>query len=160
MISASGLSPRSMVAAGDLGVARTMLKPAPGNSTCRKAASCCWASAEPAPRAVRAARIERLVRMGASIRSAIDGGKYGDGSARTPCSDLVFPLKLAWFSSKYPRRNRCNGRPGAGGNPGIGYNVRLVFEDYALDSDRRELTRGAEPISIGPQVFDLLAYLL
>ena len=38
--------------------------------------------------------------------------------------------------------------------------MRLVFEDYALDSDRRELTRGAEPISIGPQVFDLLAYLL
>jgi adenylate cyclase len=38
--------------------------------------------------------------------------------------------------------------------------VRLVFEDYALDSDRRELTRGAEPVSIGPQVFDLLAYLL
>jgi adenylate cyclase len=38
--------------------------------------------------------------------------------------------------------------------------VRLTFEDYALDAERRELTRGSEPIPIGPQVFDLLVYLL
>ena len=29
-----------------------------------------------------------------------------------------------------------------------------------LDPDRREFTRGAEPVAVGPQVFDLLAYLL
>jgi len=38
--------------------------------------------------------------------------------------------------------------------------VQFSFEDYALDVDRRELTRGSEPISIGPQVFDLLVYLV
>ena len=38
--------------------------------------------------------------------------------------------------------------------------MRFVFEDYVLDPDRRELTRGSEAISIGPQVFDLLLYLV
>jgi TolB-like protein len=38
--------------------------------------------------------------------------------------------------------------------------VRFVFEDYVLDPDRRELTRGSVAISIGPQVFDLLLYLV
>ena len=38
--------------------------------------------------------------------------------------------------------------------------MRFVFEDYVLDPDRRELTRGSEAISIGPQVFDLLVYLV
>lgn len=34
------------------------------------------------------------------------------------------------------------------------------FEDFSLDLDRRELMRGSELISVGPQVFDLLAYLI
>ena len=34
------------------------------------------------------------------------------------------------------------------------------FEDYALDTDRRELRRGAAPLSIEPQVFDLLEFLV
>jgi TolB-like protein len=38
--------------------------------------------------------------------------------------------------------------------------MQFVFEDYVLDSDRRELARGAEGIAIGPQVFDLLLYLV
>jgi DNA-binding winged helix-turn-helix (wHTH) protein len=38
--------------------------------------------------------------------------------------------------------------------------VRFRFGDYALDVDRRELSRGADLIPIGPQVFDLLAYLV
>jgi len=38
--------------------------------------------------------------------------------------------------------------------------VQFLFGDYALDIDRRELTRGSERISIGPQVFDLLVYLV
>jgi TolB-like protein len=38
--------------------------------------------------------------------------------------------------------------------------MRFLFGNYALDIDRRELTRGSELISIGPQVFDLLVYLL
>jgi TolB-like protein len=38
--------------------------------------------------------------------------------------------------------------------------VQFVFEDYLLDPDRRELTRGSKAISIGPQVFDLLLHLV
>jgi TolB-like protein/tetratricopeptide (TPR) repeat protein len=38
--------------------------------------------------------------------------------------------------------------------------VHFAFGDYVLDPDRRELTRGAEPIAVGPQVFDLLLYLV
>ena len=41
-----------------------------------------------------------------------------------------------------------------------GTEVRFRFGDYALDVDRRELFRGADLIPIGPQVFDLLAYLV
>jgi TolB-like protein len=35
-----------------------------------------------------------------------------------------------------------------------------LFEDFALDGDRRELRRGNELISVEPQVFDLLQYLI
>jgi DNA-binding winged helix-turn-helix (wHTH) protein len=35
-----------------------------------------------------------------------------------------------------------------------------IFEDYALDTDRRELRRGDAVVPVQPQVFDLLAYLI
>jgi adenylate cyclase len=38
--------------------------------------------------------------------------------------------------------------------------VRYLFEEYAFDLDRRELHRGPQPVSITPQVFDLLCYLI
>ena len=38
--------------------------------------------------------------------------------------------------------------------------LRYLFEGYALDTDRRELNRGAEAVSIAPQEFDLLDYLI
>jgi TolB-like protein len=38
--------------------------------------------------------------------------------------------------------------------------VTFVFGDYALNPDRRELTRGSVVIPTGPQVFDLLVYLV
>jgi TolB-like protein len=38
--------------------------------------------------------------------------------------------------------------------------VPFLFEDCVLDRDRRELIRGAGAIAIGPQVFDLLVYLV
>lgn len=38
--------------------------------------------------------------------------------------------------------------------------MQFLFGDYALDIDRRELTRGSELILAGPQVFDLLVYLV
>jgi|RhiMethySRZTD1v2_1073278.scaffolds.fasta_scaffold660931_2 Transcriptional regulatory protein, C terminal len=38
--------------------------------------------------------------------------------------------------------------------------VRYLFEDCVLDTDRRELRRGADLLSVTPQVFDVLAYLI
>ena len=38
--------------------------------------------------------------------------------------------------------------------------MQYGFEDYVLDPERRELTRGSEAIAVGPQVFDLLLYLV
>ena len=38
--------------------------------------------------------------------------------------------------------------------------MRYVFEDYSFDRARRELHRGAEAITVAPQVFDLLDYLI
>jgi TolB-like protein len=38
--------------------------------------------------------------------------------------------------------------------------MQFHFGDFALDIDRRELKRGFELIPIGPQVFDLLVYLV
>jgi TolB-like protein len=38
--------------------------------------------------------------------------------------------------------------------------LRYFFEEYVLDTDRRELHRGADVVSIPPQVFDLLDYLI
>ena len=36
----------------------------------------------------------------------------------------------------------------------------IIFEEYAFDTDRRELHRGADVVSVAPQVFDLLDYLI
>ncbi|MBR0883921.1 MULTISPECIES: winged helix-turn-helix domain-containing tetratricopeptide repeat protein [Bradyrhizobium] len=38
--------------------------------------------------------------------------------------------------------------------------MRYLFEEYAIDTDRRELHRGADVVSVAPQVFDLLDYLI
>jgi TolB-like protein/cytochrome c-type biogenesis protein CcmH/NrfG len=38
--------------------------------------------------------------------------------------------------------------------------VQFFFDDHALDTDRRELHRGAETIPVEPQVFDLLVFLV
>jgi TolB-like protein len=38
--------------------------------------------------------------------------------------------------------------------------LRYLFEEYAFDTDRRELRRGADVVSVAPQVFDLLDYLI
>jgi TolB-like protein len=38
--------------------------------------------------------------------------------------------------------------------------MQFLFTDHALDLERRELRRASEAIAVGPQVFDLLAYLI
>src|SRR5262245_8977639 len=35
-----------------------------------------------------------------------------------------------------------------------------VFEDFVLDTDKRELRRGADVVAVAPQVFDVLDYLI
>ena len=39
-------------------------------------------------------------------------------------------------------------------------NLLYCFDAYALDTEKRELTRGTERIALEPQVFDLLVYLI
>ena len=38
--------------------------------------------------------------------------------------------------------------------------MRYLFENYMLDTEKRELHRGADAVSITPQAFDLLDYLI
>jgi TolB-like protein len=38
--------------------------------------------------------------------------------------------------------------------------VQFIFAGHTLDTDRRELSRGSDSISVEPQVFDLLTYLV
>ncbi|OKO88373.1 CadC-family transcriptional regulator [Bradyrhizobium sp. NAS80.1] len=38
--------------------------------------------------------------------------------------------------------------------------MRYLFQDYEFDTERRELRRGAEIVSVAPQVFDLLDHLI
>jgi len=38
--------------------------------------------------------------------------------------------------------------------------LRYLFEEFALDTERRELHRGQDVVAIAPQVFDLLDYLI
>src|SRR5499433_4190535 len=38
--------------------------------------------------------------------------------------------------------------------------MHFLFEDFALDTDRRELRRGHDVVAVEPQVFDLLTYLI
>jgi TolB-like protein/cytochrome c-type biogenesis protein CcmH/NrfG len=38
--------------------------------------------------------------------------------------------------------------------------VQFVFADHTLNTDRRELCRGWQPVAVEPQVFDLLVYLV
>jgi DNA-binding winged helix-turn-helix (wHTH) protein len=43
---------------------------------------------------------------------------------------------------------------------GTGDGVKFRFGDLWLDSERCELLRGGEPVSVEPQVFDLLVPLI
>src|SRR5262245_52229606 len=38
--------------------------------------------------------------------------------------------------------------------------MRYLFENYALDTDRRELHRATDAVSLTPQAFDVLLYLI
>jgi TolB-like protein len=53
---------------------------------------------------------------------------------------------------------RRRGRSGCGELGSVA--MRYEFEDFALDTSRRELLRRGQPIAVQPQVFDVLAYLI
>jgi DNA-binding winged helix-turn-helix (wHTH) protein len=38
--------------------------------------------------------------------------------------------------------------------------LRYLFDDCVLDTNRRELRRGAAPVAVEPQVFDLIVHLV
>ena len=38
--------------------------------------------------------------------------------------------------------------------------MQFIFEQYSLDTERRELSRRGEQVTMQPQVFDLLVYLV
>jgi TolB-like protein len=38
--------------------------------------------------------------------------------------------------------------------------LRYLFDDYLFDTERRELRRGASPVALEPQVFDLIQFLI
>jgi DNA-binding winged helix-turn-helix (wHTH) protein len=38
--------------------------------------------------------------------------------------------------------------------------LRYLFDEHVFDTDRRELRRGADLVSVAPQVFDILEYLI
>jgi DNA-binding winged helix-turn-helix (wHTH) protein len=38
--------------------------------------------------------------------------------------------------------------------------LRYLFEEYVFDTGRRELHRGADVVSVAPQVIDFLDYLI
>jgi TolB-like protein len=72
--------------------------------------------------------------------------------------DLVGPSKLLWIFVQNCPKSR--GIDWLGRMAGRGAHLQFVFEGCVCDLDRRELTRGSDAIAVGPQVFDLLAYLL
>jgi TolB-like protein/Tfp pilus assembly protein PilF len=56
--------------------------------------------------------------------------------------------------------HRCGGRALPVWPSSWSTNVQFRFADHTLDTDRRELHRGSEPLAVEPQVLDLLIYLV
>jgi len=67
---------------------------------------------------------------------------------------LAAPLAVSWEFLTKDQRGGISGRRQRIGS------VPYLFEDQALDLDRRELVRDGKAIRIEPKVFDLLVYLV
>src|SRR5262245_48724481 len=70
--------------------------------------------------------------------------------------DFAAGFKCHWICLEVSSKTT----PGRSGPRPRSSNLPFVFNDFVLDPDRRELTRAAEPVSVGPLVFDLLLYLV
>ena len=68
-----------------------------------------------------------------------------------------FSLPRACFSATAERASLDGD---AAARPGKELRMRYLFEDYALDTDRRELCRRSDVVRLEPQAFDLLEYLI
>ena len=67
---------------------------------------------------------------------------------------LTFSLPAA-----YSLRCGLRPRPRRSRPPRKNGSLRYIFENYAFDTDRRQLHRGTDLVSVGPQVFDVLSVL-
>src|SRR5207302_1394725 len=106
------------------------------------------------PAALRLPVPARRSRGSCSLRSPVWTVSPGEVAARRSGALnwwLTFPLPAAYSSCS---RGASEAPPRRNGN------LRYLFEDYALNTDRRELHRGADIVSVAPQVFDLLDYLI
>ena len=63
---------------------------------------------------------------------------------------LIFPLPGALYCATLPVFQSGE----------LGSNLLYSFDNHVLDTDRRELRRGADVVAVEPQVFDLLEYLI
>src|SRR5262249_3920105 len=68
-------------------------------------------------------------------------------------------LVLPW-ACFFPLRNVLGCLAAGCALPWGAVQLRFQFEDYVLDTDRRESRRGTELVPIAPRVFDLLDYLI
>ncbi|MEH2500420.1 TolB-like protein/Tfp pilus assembly protein PilF [Bradyrhizobium sp. AZCC 1678] len=66
---------------------------------------------------------------------------------------LLFPYRQLIFAREQHDISTMDARSRGSG-------LRYLFENFSLDTDRRELRRGTDVIAIAPQVFDLLDYLI
>ena len=89
----------------------------------------------------------RLIGTGTESPAALPAER-GIVAARTKdfAARLVFALETLVFCL---RRHRP-----------VGGRVQFCFADHTLDTNTRELRRGDTQISVPPQVFDLLTYLV
>ena len=73
-----------------------------------------------------------------------------------PSEELLFSYKGLLFPLRAGRATLTSG----GALTLSGLRMRYLFEDYALDTDRRELCRRGDVVRLEPQAFDLLEYLI
>src|SRR5215471_10324505 len=73
---------------------------------------------------------------------------------RAPCKHFDRSLIFHEIALIIPERLHRMGRRPQGGD------VKFLFANYVLDTERRELRHGSEAVAIQPQVFDLLVHLV
>ena len=109
-----------------------------------------WRNSRPARFGWRIPSLSQTERLPPRHRAMQGWQDAGNGAFRAPYRALTGGFILlqpvvAWSGS---RKRQGDGK------------VRYRFEDYALDTDRRELSQGTDLVPLEPQVFDLLAYLI